>query len=84
LSTVKLPLDGVEPFDSNAKTRYRGKHSDVVEVNHLEGDDDADEDEIKIYSWKEVALILDRCFMYLFIFLVIVTSIVCLGILASK
>ncbi|XP_060571964.1 neuronal acetylcholine receptor subunit beta-2-like [Ruditapes philippinarum] len=84
LSTVKLPLDGVEPFDSNAKTRYRGKNSDVVEVNHLEGDDDADEDEIKIYSWKEVALILDRCFMYLFILLVIVTSIVCLGILASK
>ena len=84
MSNVKLPLDGVVGLDANAKTRFRGKATDVVEVNHLEADDSVDDDEVKQFSWKEVALILDRCFMYLFIFLIIVTTIICLGILASK
>ncbi|XP_045178295.2 acetylcholine receptor subunit beta-like isoform X2 [Mercenaria mercenaria] len=81
-STVKLPLDDMA-HDTNAKTRFRGTHMELVDVDQSEPDQQ-DEDDVKLYSWKEVALILDRCFMYLFIFLVLVTTVVCLGILASK
>ena len=35
------------------------------------------------YKWKEIALILDRCFMYIFIFLVVTASILCLSLLIS-
>ncbi|XP_052812696.1 acetylcholine receptor subunit beta-like isoform X1 [Mya arenaria] len=51
-----------------------------------EDDDDNDEKnkkpEERHYSWKEVALILDRFFMYLFVFLVVTVTVVCLSILA--
>lgn len=46
-------------------------------------DETSSEDE-KYYNWKEVALILDRTFMYLFIVMIAVSTIVCLAILASK
>ena len=46
--------------------------------------DTQDLEDDKYYSWKEVALILDRFFMYAFIFMVAVSSSVCLSILASK
>ena len=36
------------------------------------------------YKWKEIALILDRCFMYVFIFLVAIPSIVCLALMVAK
>ena len=36
------------------------------------------------YTWKEIALIMDRCFMYIFIVLVIVPSIVCLALMVAK
>ena len=35
------------------------------------------------YKWKEIALVLDRFFMYIFVFLVLTTSIVCLSLLIS-
>ncbi|XP_045178075.2 acetylcholine receptor subunit beta-like [Mercenaria mercenaria] len=81
-STIKLPLDD-KTRETNARTRFRGTHMELVDVDQPEPDHQ-DEDDVKLYSWKEVALILDRCFMYLFMFLVLVTTVVCLGILASK
>lgn len=40
--------------------------------------------EERTYKWKDVALILDRCFMYLFIFLVGIPSIVCLALMIAQ
>ena len=37
----------------------------------------------QMYKWKEIALILDRFFMYTFIFLVATVSIVCLSLLVA-
>ena len=35
------------------------------------------------YMWKDIALILDRCFMYLFMLLVGIPSIICLALMAA-
>ena len=35
------------------------------------------------FKWKEIALILDRFFMYIFIFLVVSVSIICISLLIS-
>ncbi|XP_053385791.1 acetylcholine receptor subunit beta-like [Mercenaria mercenaria] len=82
-SNSKLPLDDMA-HDANARPRFRGTHMELMDVDQpVHGHQK--EDDVKLYSWKEVALIMDRCFMYLFIFLVLVTTVVCLlGILASK
>lgn len=79
---VKLPLDIMET-EKNANTRFRGHKTDTIDVKPAVPDDYKAED-IKLYSWKEVALILDRCFMYLFIFLTVITTVVCLTVLATK
>ena len=38
----------------------------------------------RVYTWKEIGLIMDRCFMYIFIALVTIPSIVCLSLLIAK
>ena len=37
----------------------------------------------KVYTWKEIALLLDKFFIVLFIFLVSIVSVVCLSVLVS-
>lgn len=39
--------------------------------------------EEQTYQWKEIALILDRFFMYIFMFTVIIVSVVCLSLLVA-
>ena len=41
------------------------------------------ESDKKVYTWKEIALLLDKFFVILFISLVSIVSVVCLSILAS-
>lgn len=77
-SCEKLPLEEIEG-DNNAKNRYRPRKTDEQGETENEGGEKK-----RMYSWKEVALIIDRCFMYLFIFLTVVVTVVCLAILASK
>ncbi|XP_052257680.1 neuronal acetylcholine receptor subunit alpha-3-like isoform X1 [Dreissena polymorpha] len=43
----------------------------------------AEGDGKKLYSWQEVALILDRFFMHTFIFLVVSCTVICMAILSS-
>lgn len=73
-SCEKLRLEDAES-DGNSHTRK----TDQTGKRENEGGEKK-----KMYSWKEVALIIDRCFMYLFIFLTVVVTVVCLAILASK
>ena len=37
----------------------------------------------KVYKWKEIALLMDRCFLIVFILLVLIASVVCLALLVS-
>ena len=37
----------------------------------------------KLYKWKEMALLMDRCFLIVFILLVLIASVVCLALLVS-
>ncbi|XP_052814849.1 acetylcholine receptor subunit beta-like isoform X2 [Mya arenaria] len=71
-----VDLDNVK----DAKTRINSPSRKVA----LTDDDRENKNpEDKIFSWKEVALILDRFFMYLFVFLVFTVTLVCLSILAK-
>ena len=40
-------------------------------------------DEERRYNWKDIALILDRCFMYLFMLLVGIPSLICLALIVA-
>ncbi|XP_052812727.1 acetylcholine receptor subunit beta-like isoform X2 [Mya arenaria] len=71
-----VDLDNV----NDAKTRINSP-SGKVPLTDDENEENTKPDE-KYYSWKEVALILDRFFMYLFVFMVFTVTVVCLSILA--
>lgn len=79
-SRLKLPLDGIGN-DTVKTTRYRSGKADGVDMKPREMEEEEEADDVKVYSWKEVALILDRCFMYLFIAMVLISTVVCFGIL---
>lgn len=74
----KLPITDIDG-DVNENKLFKPKTFNNLDVNTKEEDED-----VNMYSWKEVALILDRCFMYLFIFLTVVVTVVCLAILIAK
>ena len=42
-----------------------------------------DHSDTKVYTWKEIALLLDKFFIVLFILLVSIVSVVCLSVLVS-
>ena len=47
-----------------------------------DADDDTEDDKKKkFFSWREVALILDRVFMYLFILVIVLATAVCVILL---
>lgn len=80
-SRVKLQLDKLSN-DNNGNVRMVKVKP---EFKNEDAEDEKDQgDNVKMYSWKEVALILDRCFMYLFIFLVVLVTVICLAVLASR
>ena len=64
---MKLPLDGID----------HGYSDDKYEDNLPTKTDE------QKYQWKEIALILDRFFMYIFMFTVVIVSVVCLSLLVS-
>ena len=76
-----IPTDVNFSKDKNANQRFK-----TMSLNDVTGDVivDDEEDGNKIYSWKEVALILDRFFMYLFVVLIVGATLICLAIMGSK
>ena len=38
----------------------------------------------RMYKWKEIALMLDKCFMYTYILLVVTITVACLAVLGSE
>lgn len=82
----------VQPSDQNngvrkeAELRSALKQGEKINTDYhrtMSMDTSNSEDDEKYYSWKEVALILDRFFMYTFILLVVASTVICLSILAS-
>ncbi|KAL4217015.1 hypothetical protein ACF0H5_023471 [Mactra antiquata] len=91
----KTKVDNVPSAEDGLNTEHKintpgntsfafSKSNTVLEKEAIKNDDSTGSESSEpecIYSWKEVALILDRCFMYLFIFAVVVTTLICLVIL---
>ena len=66
--------DDIKPIDSKGKEK--------LAKDKIESESEIMKD-MKVYTWKEIALLMDKCFMFVFIGLVLIASIVCLALLAS-
>ena len=82
----KVSPKNTEQTTPPANNNHNNNDSKIIKVNpvpdtEVHVDDD---DKPKEYSWKEIALILDKCFMYTFIFLLVGTTLTCLGILIAN
>ena len=66
--------DGTKDLDSKGKNKLDTASAEK-DIDSLSNN--------KVYTWKEIALLMDRCFLFAFIFLVVTASIVCLALLAS-
>ena len=66
--------DGTKDLDSKGKNKL-DTASPEKDIDSLSNN--------KVYTWKEIALLMDRCFLFAFIFLVVTASVVCLALLAS-
>ena len=65
-----------------AKRREKVKILPDKKLGREESVVSSDEEE-RQYKWKDIALILDRCFMYLFMLLVGIPSLICLALIVA-
>ena len=81
-SMTRLSQINSKPNSATNKRKLPFDGMDVYPGNNYKDKVPAKTDE-QMYQWKEIALILDRFFMYIFMFTVVTVSVVCLSLLVA-